>query len=213
MLHMDTVDDLKRFGAFCWGKWGAWVYDEWREHNGRYFADKLKVGGIVWGLTPHGRSLGYYQPGFNVITLHLSLVEPKSESPWNLHRNLLGARYASDVLLHEMVHQHIEQAEIKAAVVGKISPDHNNSAWIGEIIRVASLLGLEIKAEVVKQRRIRKADSKKSYPSWAPRDGYLSITELSSFPHSVRPIDYYGKVPEKQPERDDGFTVTVTTLK
>lgn len=159
------------------GGYGVWAYDTWAEHNAAMFAGDLAPGGITWGLTPHGHSLGYYEPWRNHITLHSSLVAPRGDA-WRMGR-LLGPRFASDVLLHEMVHQAIAQRGITD------KESHNSEAWASEITRISALLGLDCKAQVEKPRRIAGKVKR------APQEGYLSRGAMASWPHSVRPADYY----------------------
>lgn len=175
------LSDLRSFGQFCWGDFGGWIYDEWIDLNGACFEGSLKPSGIVWGLTPHGGSLGYYQPRFDVITLHKSLVDPHSPAPWGIPAYQLNKIFASDVLLHEMIHQKIHQTGMNAT--GKSS--HNNGAWASEVTRIAGIIGINAKAATVKQRRI---DGK---VCWVPIDGHMTLSELSRFPYSVRPGEHY----------------------
>ena len=182
------LTDLRSFGEHCWGEFGGWVYDEWADLNDQYFGS-LRPSGIIWGLTPHGRALGYYQPQFDVITLHKSLVDPHSSAPWGIPAYQLNKIFASDVLLHEMIHQKIHQTDMDAT--GKSS--HNNGAWASEVTRIAKIMGLNAKAIEVKQRRVD------GQVCWAPIDGHMTIQDISHFPqvwrlgvpHSVRPGAYY----------------------
>lgn len=161
------------------GELGAWAYDEWQRLNELYFEGQNEVGPIIWGLTPHGKNLGHYRASRNEIVLHPSLVSPSSEQPWRIQN--LGKRYASDVLLHEMMHQRIHQLSL--ATAGYSS--HNCQAWCDEVNRIAGLMGLDVRARVVKQRRV---DGK---VKWMPEDGCLTRDQLAGFPHRVRSADYY----------------------
>ena len=101
-----SIENLEKYGRFCWGEKGAWIYTEWDRHNKRYFDSKLNPIGIIWqDTTKHGKCLGYIRQGKQrVIGLSMSIIEPKSEAPWGIDRENLNKKYASDVLLHEMIH-------------------------------------------------------------------------------------------------------------
>ncbi|MBD1834653.1 hypothetical protein H6F61_18595 [Cyanobacteria bacterium FACHB-472] len=43
-----------------WG-YGRWAYEQWEIFNEQYWDGSLEPGGIFWGLTPHGQSLGSYE--------------------------------------------------------------------------------------------------------------------------------------------------------
>jgi hypothetical protein len=187
----DFFKRLKWAAEYIDGDYGVWAYDTWKEYNRAYFDNALEVGGITWGLTRHGAALGYYAGYRNLIVLHSSLIEPRSESPWGIEN--LGYKFAADVLLHEMMHQNIHQHYSEDSK--KPLPNrgcHTSKAWVSEVNRMAGMLNLDCKAMVIKQRRVKLEGEAKSKPRWIAPDGYLEQTELSSFPHSVRPENYYG---------------------
>jgi len=49
--------EYKRAAKQFFNEIGEWSYDEWKSHNAVYFDNALKVGAIVWGLTPFGSSV------------------------------------------------------------------------------------------------------------------------------------------------------------
>lgn len=167
----------------------SWAYDTWKILNEKYFNGELKVGPIEWGLTEHGRSLGRYTAVVNKITLHTSLLKPHS-SAWN-YTGLLGERMAEDVILHEMLHQSIFQ-KLRTTRDEK-GRCHNYQPWCDEINRLNPLLGLPGIATISKQRRIKEKGIKgNGKAKWMPSgDGTLTLKELSSWPHSLRPEGYY----------------------
>ena len=178
--HITTrYSELKAAGEAFFGELGAWSYEEWHRLNDLYFEGQNKVGPIVWGLTPHGAKLGHYRLSRNEIVLHPSLVSPSDGSAWGIQH--LGKRYASDVLLHEMMHQRIHQLSLPT----KGYSSHNCQAWCDEVNRISGLMGLDVEARVVRQRRI------KGKVQWAPEEGCLSREELAGFPHSVRTEEFY----------------------
>jgi hypothetical protein len=173
---------MREAGVAFFGELGAWAYDEWARLNELYFEGRNEAGPIIWGLTPHGKRLGHYQPERNEIVLHTSLVTPSDGTAWGIRH--LGKKYASDVLLHEMMHQRIHQLSLPVRGYSNDSP-HNNQHWVDEVNRIAPLLGLDVKAQLVKQRRIA------GKVQWAAEEGYLSRDELARFPHSVRGEEFY----------------------
>ena len=165
---------------------GRWTYETWAELNENLWDGELPICGIQWGLTPHGSAHGLWSGSQNTITLHKSLIEPKGNA-WGIAHKM-GERYAADVLLHEMMHQYIDVVLGVRDGGESESPSkssHNNPYWVAEVNRIAQLLGLDCKAQVVKQRRVN------GRVKWAPRDGAMTMSELGSFPHCVRSGSYY----------------------
>lgn len=178
---MPGFDVFKATGIKKYGDAGAWVYDEWKKLNATFFHGKNKIGEIIWGKAPQNRNMGYYLVDENLICLNKSLMRPIYPTGglrWEIHR--MNKKIASDVLLHEMIHQTVHQS---GGWVGETS--HNNEKFVGEINRIAKLLGLNIKARVLDEKiinnRIRRVD----------KTGYLSYNELYDFPYSSRPNNYY----------------------
>ncbi len=177
-----TPPELRQAGVAFFRELGGWAFDVFDELNGLCFDGRLKPRPIVWGLTPHGKALGYYSSRDGLITLHTSLVRPSGDA-WRL-RSLLGERFARDVLVHEMVHA--SQYELLGHVKFGGNDTHNCASWCDEIVRVTPLLGLPpIKAAPVRQKRIEGA------VRWHVEPGHLKRADLASWPHSIRPRDYY----------------------
>jgi hypothetical protein len=195
----DDLGTLRDAAQLIYPGVGPMLYDWWEEINEDHFGRQMTPPGIQFGLTPHGKTLGKWRGYEHTIILHRSLLDPSGDA-WG-KRHELGRRFARDVLLHEMVHQYID-------TVRGISPDdarinspqggnkadggspHNCPSWVAEINRLSADLGLDCKAHVVKQRRV---DGK---VKWAPPDGFdMSIGDISSWPHSVRPDGYYRNDP------------------
>lgn len=74
MKEVEKLEMLKRQSDLIFGDYGKYLYDEWDKYNQRIFQGQLKIGVIQCGLTPHGKTLGYYHKMFNTITIHWSLV-------------------------------------------------------------------------------------------------------------------------------------------
>ena len=136
-----TFLQLRNASKMIFGDYGEFLYNEWDAHNKKYFREQLKVPAIQCGLTPHGRTLGYYMPEYNVITIHWSLMPARKHfskttnpRPWGLKPK---KQVASDVMLHEMIHQLLHQTGKYA--VGDDA--HFCKAWIDEVARLAPMLG------------------------------------------------------------------------
>lgn len=169
--------------------YGRWAYEQWEQHNIRYFDNQLIPGGIFWGLTPHGFSLGYYERWRNAITLHSSLVQPASNNPWSLG-SFLGEKLAKDVLLHEMIHQAINQID---NYDGKQS--HNCQPWCDRLNQIIPLLDIEIDliAKPIKQKRIKQPGQTKGNGkvTWVVEPGCMTRKQLAGFPMCFRNPDQY----------------------
>lgn len=180
-----SFDELKRAGETFFGWFGSWAYDQWAELNERYFGSQNQVGGIVWGLTAYGKSIGEYTSRKNIITLHKTLVREESGDPWSQERLESKKQYAREVLLHEMMHQRIDQEH--GFIPQKGQSPHNNEYWAGEINRLLEILGVDsISAIKVTQRRVHGKPSR----DWVKDAGYLTQNEMAHFPHWL--TDKYG---------------------
>jgi hypothetical protein len=79
-----------------------------------------------------------------------------------------------------MIHQRIHQT---GGWVGETS--HNNERFVEEVNRIAKLLGMDIKARVIKPKTVQ---GKTSCPA---EPGCLTLDELILFPYSSRNRNYY----------------------
>lgn len=180
---MKTFDELKEQGIKRFGTAGAWVYDEWKHLNEMFFTGRNSVGPIVWGRTLQGESLGYYAVAENLIYLHYHLLRPTYPThhlKWDAEH--MNKRLASDVLLHEMIHQRIHQS---GGWRGETS--HNNERFVEEVNRISKLLGLDVHASVLKKEVFR------NQAKWNTKSGCLTMRELYHFPYASRPSSYYRK--------------------
>jgi hypothetical protein len=178
---MPTFAELKIEAAHVFGDFGAWVFDEWKRLNDVLFYGNNVPGTIIWEKTPQDRSLGYYDRVENLIVLHKTLmrpVYPATGLTWEPRR--LNTRRVSDVLLHEMIHQKIHQT---GGWRGEDS--HNNEQFVNEVNRIANLIGLNIKAEVIGLKIIRNKKGPRV------KTEYLSFKELCHFPYLSRSRNYY----------------------
>ena len=180
-MHTTTITDADR-GALenLWGAAGSWTADTWTRLNDTHFGGTLNYHGIVFGLTPHGHTLGHTYPTGR-ITLHTSLLDPRGRA--RLIGDQLGERYAADVLLHEMCH-----VALFALGIGNDNkhPHHNTVEWCAEIVRITPALGLSaIRAAPVTPRRVDGKVVRR------PLDGYLARDDVARWPWSIRPAGFY----------------------
>jgi hypothetical protein len=178
---MPTFAELKIEALKAFGDFGAWAFDEWKRLNDAIFYGKNVAGAIIWEKTPQDRSLGYYDRTENMIVLHKTLMRPVYPTPglkWKLSH--LNVRMASDVLLHEMIHQRVHQT---GGLMGENS--HNNKRFVNEVNRIANLLGLNIKAKIIRSTTTQN----KTTP--LVESECLSFKELSHFPYLSRSRNYY----------------------
>lgn len=183
-MYGHKFDILREAAELSHPGFGTWLFDTWAHHNNRYFGDKLDVIPLIWGLTPHGHALGFYDPEFKRIVLHTSLLNPSGDA-WGIAR-ILGQRFAGDVLLHEMMHQHIHQRD------GGHPHGHNHPQWADEINRVARLVGLPDNAQPIKQKRVKVEGAKgKGKVMWVAEPDMMTWREMASWPQSTRPHGYY----------------------
>lgn len=195
LRHMKDLNILKQSADIIFGKYGRWLYEVWEKHNKAYFANQLHPPGIQCGLTPHGRTLGYYTPAYNTITIHWSLIGASGRNkafPFRGKQYPFGLKpskdLASDVLLHEMIHQYLFQTgQYKANDNG-----HMCDAWVNELNRIAPLIGLGQYHFSCYKRTKQKKTRKDYYLALndAPKGKKLASREaVVSFPYPLRP--YY----------------------
>ena len=180
---MTSFVELREQGIKRFGNVGAWAYDEWKHLNERFFNGKNNVGPIVWGLTFQGGSMGYYAVAENLIYLNNHLLRPiypTHHLKWDIEH--MNKKLASDVLLHEMIHQKLHQT---GGWKGETS--HNNVRFVEEVNRISTLLGLSVKAMVLKEEILR------GKRIWNEKPGYMRMKELFYFPYGSRPSSYYRK--------------------
>jgi len=183
----EVFDVLVKAAVFTEPLWGRWTYELWWELNETLFGGKLRPIPIIYGLVPHGSKLGILDKRFRRIVLHSSLLDPRSDDPWEM-RAVLGPTMVSQVVVHQMAHQWVLQVAPDVPVQGKGS--HNNSYFVDEVNRLAELMGLPGNARVVRQRRI---DGR---VVWERLPGFLSLGELAVWPYGVRPKGYFSAADE-----------------
>jgi hypothetical protein len=178
-----SFSELRTLASKRFGGLGVWTYDEWRRLNEIFFYGRNNVGPIVWWTASPDESLGYYAAADNIIYLNEHLLKPVYPMPcrkWDVDH--MNKRLASDVILHEMIHQKIHQS---GGWEGESS--HNNSKFVAEVNRIAKLLGLCVKA------RVLKSDGLQGETMRSERSGYLTMRGLFYFPYASRPSSYYRK--------------------
>ena len=115
-----TIEDMKRFAVEAWGELGGNVVDAWLTLNKRYFRGELKpIPIVITNTQPFGRRLAFCSWGSAGRTITL-----------NVPRQAQSLVADNGTLLHEMVHQHLNQIGEDAT--------HASAAWRREIMRLQS---------------------------------------------------------------------------
>jgi hypothetical protein len=192
-LGMSFRDATLIVAEHAYGAKGRWSYACFEFINHTYFAGRLPWPVIQWALTGHGRCLGLTRPHLSrppVITLHPSLLGgSEKQNPWGIPASWLGLAYAFDVMLHESIH--VQVSYNLGGIQGKTS--HNCPNWIGEVNRLAPLLGFDdVQAGLSKTRRIadeslprtkRDKTATRVVRGWG---GNLPGAAVFTFPHGLR---------------------------
>jgi hypothetical protein len=169
-----------------YGERGLWCYRAFAWINRVLFDDELPCPLILLGLTAHGGCLGLTHSPVSesrapTVLLHSSLWGgTEKANPWGISPDLLGARYAFDVLIHECMHISVNY------LLGGYNPasesSHDNDNWIAEVNRIAPLIGL---ADVHAARNKPKREGKRIVRRC---DGNVPFLAAATFPHSVRTL-------------------------
>lgn len=172
----------RKIAEHYYGARGLWVSDAFAWINETLFFGELPQPLIVIGLTAHGGCLGLTSATSKlppVIMLHPSVWGgTEKPDPWNIDPELLGPRYALDVLIHESIHVSVEYR--LGGAHGESS--HNNPEWISEINRIAPLIGLDgMQAAMSKPKRVKGKVQRVC-------DGNISLDAASKFPREVRKL-------------------------
>jgi hypothetical protein len=182
-------------GEGCYGARGRWAYDAFEFINGHYFGGRLPYPLLVWALTAHGKCLGFtagcpHVGRAPVIVLHPSLLGGTEKAdPWGIDPDWLGAAFALDVLLHELMH-----VNVNYHLGGSTGPtSHNCPEWVAEVNRLAPLLGFRgVRAAMSKTVRV--ADpclpvgprGKPGTRVVRRSEGNVGFGAVCSFPHGLR---------------------------
>lgn len=203
----DIEQACRIIAAHYHGKRGAWIYDAFDWINANLFAGELPYPLLVLGLTAHGGCLGWTASPANkppTIMLHPSIWGgTEKDDPWGIAPDILGTRYAFDVLIHECMH-----VSVKYRLGGPSAGDssHNNPEWIAEVNRIAPLIGL---SDVYAARSIVKRKGKKIHRDCV---GNIPFVAAARFPHAVRKLrgqlEYYRDRSKLPFERDVSLHVT-----
>jgi hypothetical protein len=166
--------------AFWPGPWVDLAYDGFDIINDAVYGGALPPLPIVFGLTPHGKSLGFCtRESTPRITLHSSLINPKSAAPWHRDREQWNPAALIDVLTHELIHAHL--------IITDRTPDHNAGPWCAEIERQSPTVGVgTLTASPWKRARV---GTTLTYKPTTP--GSIPRVAISTWPYSVRPDGYY----------------------
>lgn len=151
------------------------LYAHWQEYNTTYFDSKLSVPYLLFGYPGSARVMGLCSNysgwgGKLAITIRYHLVDGNDKILRTGEQYTAGrARFMTDVLLHEMIHQyHFE-------ITGKTEDSYkgHGPAFAAECNRIGALLGLP---------EVRPAKA---------RGKHKALPSCANWPHNVRPADYY----------------------
>jgi hypothetical protein len=187
------------------GNAGVFVREAYDYINQTYHEGGLPPALVLWALTAHGHCLGLTKADrrkMPLILLHPStLGGTEKANPWGKRPDVLGRCYAYDVLFHECIHVKVEY--VLGGWRGKPlgASSHNNPLWVGEVNRLAPVLGLGgIKASVSRARRVPIPGQTSKTGKPASRvvrgtEGDVPFDVISRFPYSFRShlglTDYY----------------------
>ena len=201
MEGSDLIAACKEIARHYHAGRGIFAYEAFEHINATFFKGELPTPLIQWGLTPHGGCLGLTKSSAAppVITLHPSLLGgTQKKSPWKMPPELLGTCYAYDVLLHESMHVSVRYL---LGWDGSGESSHNNPHWIGEVNRIAPMLGLEnVQAQGSKVKRVKVEGeiTKTGKPLTKParvNEGNVPYSAVYAFPHALRQhlgrLDFY----------------------
>ena len=185
-MHTATITRPDRAALEnLWGDAGIWVADTWTEHNRAHFSGRLRYHGVVWGLTPHGA-----QPWAHVQPRRAHHPAPGATRPTRRRLGIegtprrLGMRYASDVLLHEMVHVALFARRCRQRRTAP-APQHRASG--------APRSTESHRHSVCPRSRPpgETAASRRQGASGAHSTGTCRGTPSHRWPHTIRPTAYY----------------------
>lgn len=189
----DILDTCRRIARHFSAGRGLFAYAAFEHINAAFFGGRLPTPWITWGLTSHGRCLGFARTSNTppTITLHPSLLGgTEKRNPWKVDPALLGACYAYDTLLHECIHV---SAHYLLHWDGSGASSHNNPVWVGEVNRIAPLLGFAgIEAGMNKAKRVPIGGgelTKTGKPATKVEkatDGNIPYSAVCRFPRSLR---------------------------
>ena len=194
----EGTPDYRLAATMFWPRHAPLIYDARDAINARIYNGELPDLAILVGLTPHARSVGYCEMrNPPVITLHPSLLTPRTANPWGEAAEHLNAAFLVDVLTHEMIHAwhaiHPPGA-YPDWCSGPHSDDqevHNNPHWCTEIMRQSPLVGIaEIIASPWRRARQSKAlGGRLEYQPVLPNS--VTRKAAAAWPYSIRPVGYY----------------------
>jgi hypothetical protein len=164
---MFSADDMERFVLEAWGKRGRGIVERWRFYNDQYFGGALRpIPIVITNTLPFGRILAFcaYSGAGNDFGRRIVLNVPRD------HDRLVAD---NGVLLHEMIHQFLQERGEDAS--------HKEAPWRRELMRLhQALTGKTIWAGHRTSKRVRGRDgSRVSVKLQAPGpESEPSLTQL-----------------------------------
>jgi hypothetical protein len=187
------------------GRLGEFAYTAFDYINATYFKGQLPEALILWDITEYGHCLGWCRPaedGPPIIKLHPATVCPavtklpfyspeQAEKVWGYPADWFGLPFAYDVLLHECVHASVEYllgGWGRRADFCSYWTCHNCPAWVGELNRLAPLLGY--RGDPFTMRKPRRVPTDVIGKSGKPKTRTVrtqagGAPKLAEFPHNL----------------------------
>jgi hypothetical protein len=163
-----TFDECVLIADRCFGALGRKTMLLWREYNALYFGGALQVTPVLYVPTsPYGHWVGCICYQQNIY-----LMEPRKDGHYRTWDFVRG------VLLHEMVHQYLQQLRRNAA--------HAGQPWCDEIMRISRLFGLDVWAGAYTVARVNGKLMRVNRAPASPNGAQvLQQKEIARWPHTV----------------------------
>jgi len=119
---------------------------------------------IITPVSPYGRSIGFCAMSDDSAEHH------RASRIWIKESAVRDGSWPL-ILIHEMLHAKLSWMKLVSA--------HNKNPWCEEIVRISALLGREINAAPIRQKRIN------GKVTWFTPPEVMTRTEIAGWPHSV----------------------------
>jgi hypothetical protein len=168
-----TFEDAALIADRCFNQLGRKTISLWRHYNHDYFNGVLEPTPVLYIPTsPWGHWVGCHIRDRNIY-----LMYPSEKRSWGFVRG---------VLLHEMVHQFLEQSGVDVG--------HDGTPWCQEIMRLSKVFGRNIWAGKYTVTKVhgRSQRTNKPNPDKDSKAIALNQDQISKWPHSIglEPPDY-----------------------
>jgi hypothetical protein len=167
-LNVDfTFDEMRRCLVRGWGDLGGRTASCWMEFNRQFFDGRLNPLPMFFTpVGPYGGRIAWTCCAYPLT--HIALCRPKSGN--------LKSTADRGVLLHEMIHQHLNERGD--------NPGHDGQPWRDEIMRLHfEITGNRIFAAAEKVIKVKQEDGRRKSHR-VQKDGSKKQTDIARWPHS-----------------------------